>query len=79
MGTGNVVRTIFYSSALLLRAPGMLIKYKMKRRGAINTFKREMISCGVPVGEAEMLAREYPFNLGDLMSLMRSGSNLRPS
>ena len=79
MGTGNVVRTIFYSSSLLLRAPGMLIKYKMKRRGAINTFKREMIACGVPVGEAEMLAREYPFNLGDLMSLMRSGSNLRPS
>jgi hypothetical protein len=72
MGTGNVVRTIFYSSALLLRAPGMLIKYKIKRRGAVNTFKREMIACGVPVEEAEVLAREYPFNLGDLMSLMRN-------
>ena len=80
MGTGNVVRTIFYSSALLLRAPGMLIKYKMRRRGAVNTFKREMIACGVPVGEAEELAREYPFNLGDLMSLMRNeGLNPRPS
>ena len=79
MDTGNVVRTIFYSSALLLRAPGMLIKYKMKRRGAVNTFKREMIACGGPVQEAEELARVYPFDLGDLMSLMRTGSNLRPS
>jgi hypothetical protein len=79
MDAGNVVRTIFYSSTLLLRAPGMLIKYKMKRRGAVNTFKREMIACGVPVQEAEELARVYPFDLGDLMSLMRTGSNLKPS
>ena len=80
MDAGNVVRTIFYSSALLLRAPGMLIKYKMRRRGAVNTFKREMIACGVPVWEAEALSREYPFNLGDLMSLMRNeGFNPRPS
>ncbi len=74
MDAGNVVRTIFYSSALLLRAPGMLIKYKMKRRGAVNTFKREMIACGVPLRAAEELARVYPFNLGDLMTLMRNAS-----
>ncbi|TRO46962.1 hypothetical protein E2P65_05070 [Candidatus Bathyarchaeota archaeon] len=80
MDAGNVARTIFYSSALLLRAPGMLIKYKMRRRGAVNTFKRELIACGVPVGEAEKLSRAYPFDLGDLMSLMRNeGFNLRPS
>lgn len=80
MGTGDVARTIFYSSALLLRAPGMLIKYKMSRRGAVNTFKREMIACGVPVGDAERLSRMYPFDLGDLMSLMRNeGFNLKLS
>jgi len=52
----------------------MLIKYKLKRRGAVNTFRREMIACGVPVQEAEELARVYPFDLGDLMTLMRTGS-----
>ena len=72
MDAGNVVRTIFYSSALLLRAPGMLIKYKMKRRGAVNTFTRKMIDCSVPIPEAKELARVYPFDLWDLMTLMRN-------
>ena len=65
MDAGNVARTIFYSSTLLLRAPGMLIKYKMKRRGAVNMFKRE-------IRAREELAMVYPFDLGDLMTLMRN-------
>ncbi len=74
MDAGNVARTILYSSTLLLRAPGMLIKYRMKLGGTMNTFKREMIACCVPVQETEELARVYPFDLGDLMKLMRTGS-----
>ena len=74
MDAGNVARTIFYSSALPLRAPGVLIKYKMKRRGAVNRFKKEMITCGVPVQEAEELARAHPFDLGDFLTLLRNES-----
>jgi len=52
----------------------MLIKFKLKRRGAKRNFKKELIACGVPPWEADELAQLYPFDLGDLMSLTRINS-----
>ena len=74
LSSGNIVRTIFYSTSLLFKAPGMLIKFKLKRRGAKRNFKKELIACGVPPWEADKLAQLYPFDLGDLMSLTRINS-----
>jgi len=76
MDAGNVARTIFYSSALLLRAPGMLIKYKMKRRGAVNTFKRELIGSGFSPLEAKDLADNYPFKLREVIKMTRDFSEV---
>ena len=57
----------------------MMIKYRLGRRRAMNTFKRELIACGVPPDEAEELRRMYPFDLGDIIALARAAPNSVPS
>ena len=57
----------------------MMIKYRLGRRRAMNTFKRELIACGVPPNEAEELRRMYPFDLGDIIDLARGTPKTVPS
>jgi len=54
----------------------MLIKYWMRRRRAVSTFRRELITSGVPHWEARELSRMYPFKFSDLMA-MRKGFSIR--
>ena len=71
MSPGNIIRTIYYMTALLFRAPGMLIKYWLGRRRAVSTFRRELVASGVPHWEAKELSRMYPFKFSDLMALRK--------
>ena len=72
MSPGNILRTIFYTFIMLVRAPFMIVSFYFKRRRAIGCFKRTLIASGVPRREANELALNYPFKLGDFISLARS-------
>jgi hypothetical protein len=72
MSPGNILRTIFYTFIMLVRAPFMIVGFYIKRRRAIGSFRRTLIASGVPRREADELARSYPFKLGDFISLARS-------
>ena len=52
----------------------MAMNYYLKRRGAVNRFRRELIAGGVPPDEARELAKMYPFKLREAMKATRGFS-----
>jgi hypothetical protein len=56
---------------LALSLPIYYTKYRLARRKAVGTFKREMISSGITPGEADALANLYPFKFSDLMNITK--------
>ena len=74
MSIGKVLTTLFYSMKVIFSLPGMAMNYYLKRRGAVNRFRRELIAGGVPPDEARELAKMYPFKLREAMKATRGFS-----
>ena len=65
------IYSIFFILKLIIRLPGMLISYYVKRRRAVGQFRRELVAQGVPQDEAKELGNLYPFKLSEILTLTR--------
>ena len=74
MSAIGVLHTVFSLMKLIFILPGMTMNYYLKRRGAVNRFRRELIAGGVPPDEARELAKMYPFKLREAMKAARGFS-----
>lgn len=71
MGTLRKITSFFKLMGMGFSIPIYYMRYSYARRRAVNTFKRELISSGVPPMEADELASLYPFKFSDLMGIAR--------
>jgi len=71
MNVRVALSTTFFILKLIIRLPGMLISYYLRRRSALGRFRRELVAQGVPPREARELGKLYPFKLGDVISVAR--------
>lgn len=72
MGTMRKVTSFFRLVGMGLSLPIYYIRYLIARSRAVNAFKSELISSGVPQMEADELASLYPFKFSDLMDMART-------
>jgi hypothetical protein len=72
MGMLGYASTVYHGLRVMLKAPGILVRWKLGHRRAKNTFKKELIASGISKYEAKDLAELYPFKLEDIISLARS-------
>lgn len=63
--------TFFYTASLIIRLPGIAIRYYYRRSRALGLFKNEMIAHGIPPGDAEKISGGYPFRLSDIVRMLR--------
>jgi hypothetical protein len=68
----RALATILYTARLILSLPGIATCFYIKRRRAVDLFKKELISKGLSRQEAEEIARAYPFKMGDMLGILRS-------
>jgi hypothetical protein len=74
VGVQRILRTIFYATKLMFSFPGLFVSYYCRRRKAVGQFKRELIESGFSPSEAKELADNYPFKLGEVVSMARQFS-----
>ena len=72
MGMLGYASTVYHGLRVVLKAPVILVRWKLGHRRAKNTFRKELISSGISEHEARELAELYPFKLEDIITLARS-------
>jgi len=68
------LKTALTGMGMLGRVPGYLIQWRLRRGGAKNQFKKELVSAGISRTEARELADLYPFKMNDFVALARRPS-----
>ena len=72
MSAWTTLRTIPTVLGLIIRAPGWALDYSLSYKRAKRQFKRQLIEHGVPQGEAEELAKLFPFKMSDFIETARN-------
>ena len=71
MRISRYLQTFFYGMRLTAKIPSILLSWRSNRNKAKKHFKQELIAQGVPLRDVEELTEEFPFRLGELLSLAR--------
>ena len=61
------------TARLMLSLPGIAVSFYLKRRRAVGLFKKELMARGLSPRKAEEIAGAYPFKMGDMLEMLRSG------
>jgi hypothetical protein len=74
MGAKALFVDVLYCSKLALQSLGLITQTAVKRRRAKSTFKRTLITQGIPPEIAKEIAEEYPNPVTEIFSLIRNNA-----
>ena len=74
MGAKAILVDALYFSKLAFQSLGLVTQSAIKRQKAKATFKKTLISQGVPLEAADEIAKDYPNPLTEIFSLIRSST-----
>ena len=72
MGLWAMIRAAVKTFILIIRFPVIYVNWIYKHWRAKNTFRRLLLSEGIPAKEAQDLAKLYPFKMSDMMQLAKT-------
>jgi hypothetical protein len=72
MGAKALVLDVLYCSRLALQSLGLVTQTAVKRRRAKSTFKKTLITQGIPPKIAKEIAEEYPDPVTMIFSLLKN-------
>ena len=72
MGAKALVVDVLYCSRLALQSLGLVTQTAVKRRRAKSTFKKTLITQGIPPKIAKEIAEEYPDPITMMFSLIKN-------
>jgi hypothetical protein len=74
MGAKALFVDVIYCSRLALQSLGLITQTAVKRRKAKSTFKKTLITEGVPPEIAKEIAEEYPNPITEIFSLIKNNA-----
>ena len=74
MGAKALFVDVLYCSRLALQSLGLITQTAVKRRKAKSTFKKTLITEGVPPEIAKEIAEEYPDPITEIFSLIKNNA-----
>lgn len=74
MGAKALFVDVLYCSRLALQSLGLVTQTAVKRRRAKSTFKKTLITHGIPPEIAKEIAKEYPDPITEIFSLIKSNA-----
>ena len=74
MGAKALFVDVLYCSRLALQSLGLITQTAVKRRRAKSTFKKTLITEGVPPEIAKEIAKEYPDPITEIFSLIKNNA-----
>jgi hypothetical protein len=75
MGAKALFVDVLYCSRLALQSLGLITQTTVRRRRAKSTFKKTLITQGIPPEIAKEIAREYPDPITEIFSLIRNNAS----
>lgn len=72
MNIRKALATIFYTARIMLSLPVIATIFYLKRKKAVDLFKKELIAKGLSRKEADEIAQAYPFKMGDMLEILRT-------
>jgi hypothetical protein len=72
MGAKALFVDVLYCSRLALQSLGLITQTAVKRRRAKSTFKKTLITQGIPPEIAKEIAEEYPDPVTVIFSLLKN-------
>jgi hypothetical protein len=75
MGAKALFVDVLYCSRLALQSLGLITQTEVRRRRAKSTFKKTLITQGIPPEIAKEIAREYPDPITEIFSLIRNNAS----
>jgi hypothetical protein len=76
MGAKALFVDALYCSRLALQSLGLITQTVVKRRRAKSTFKKTLITQGIPPEIAKEITEEYPDPITEIFSLIKSNASL---
>jgi hypothetical protein len=74
MGITALFIDVLYFSRLAVQSLGLVTQTIVKRRRAKSTFKKTLITQGIPPKIAKEIAEQYPDPVNEIFNLMRSNT-----
>ena len=73
MGLWAIIHAAVKTFILIVRFPVIYVKWIYKHWRAKNTFKRLLLSEGIPANEVHELTKLYPFKMSDMIQIAKIG------
>jgi hypothetical protein len=74
MGAKALFIDALYCSRLALQSLGLITQTVVKRRRAKSTFKKTLITQGIPPEIAKEIVKEYPDPVTEILSLIKNNA-----
>lgn len=74
MGVKALITDILYFSRLCVESLGLLTQAIVRRRRAKSTFKKTLITQGIPTEIANELAREFPNPITTFINIVKTST-----
>jgi hypothetical protein len=74
MGAKALFIDVLYCSRLALQSLGLITQTVVKRRRAKSTFKKTLITQGIPPEIAKEIVKEYPDPVTEILSLIKNNA-----
>jgi len=74
MGVKALFVDVLYCSRLAVQSLGLITQTVVKRRRAKSTFKKTLITQGIPPEIAKKIAEEYPNPVTEIFSLIKNNA-----
>jgi hypothetical protein len=74
MGAKALFVDVLYCSRLAVQSLGLVTQTMVKRRRAKSTFKKTLITEGIPPQIAKEIAEEYPNPVTEIFNLMKNNT-----
>ena len=75
MGAKALFVDVLYGSRLAFQSLGLVTQTAIKRRKAKSTFKKTLITQGIPPEIANEIAKEYPNPINEIFSLIKNNTS----
>ena len=74
MGAKALFVDVLYCSRLAMQSLGLITQTVVKRRRAKSTFKKTLITQGIPPEIAKEITKEYPDPITEIFSLIKNNA-----